>query len=328
MLPASSAHADKRSVRPRSLRFVARRSLRALVLVLAVSFAAMLLVHLAPGDAFSGFDVDPAVASAERARLGLDRSFAAQYLAWLAGAARLDLGESSRFGRPVTTLLAERAGNTILLGSAALVLALGLGIPAGVFTGSARHRWWARALQAAALVLIATPPLVTALVLLLIASRTGLFPTGGMSSTQSGGGDILRYLPLPALALALPIAASLERLQSGAMREALREPCVAAARARGISLNRTIWGHAWPLSLKPVIGVLGIVIGTVLSGSFVVEIVMSWPGLGGLMYEALVARDIHLAAGCASAGAVFLAAALLAADVALIIVDPRTADAA
>ena len=227
-------------MRSASLRFLVRRSLRALLLVLAVSFAAMLLVHLAPGDAFSGFDLDPAVARAERSRLGLDRPFTEQYLAWLTRAARLDLGESSRFGRPVTALLADRAGNTILLGSAALVLALGLGIPAGVFTGSATRDWWARALQAAALVLVATPPLVTALVLLLIAARTGWFPTGGMSSTQSGGGDILRYLPLPTLALALPIAASLERLQSGAMREALREPCVAAARARGISLNRAI----------------------------------------------------------------------------------------
>lgn len=290
----------------------------------------MFLVHLAPGDAFSGFDIDPAVAAAERARLRLDRPFTEQYGAWLARAARLNFGESSRFGRPVAALLAERAPNTILLGSAALIIALGLGLPIGVLTGSGGRRWWARALRLVALVLVATPPLVTALVLLLIASRTGWFPTGGMTGADAAGGaaDIVRYLPLPALALGLPIAASLERLQSGAMSEALREPCIAAARARGVPLNRAIWRHAWPLSLTPVLGVLGIVIGTVLSGSFIVEIVMSWPGLGGLMYEALIARDTHLAAGCAATGAVFLAAALLAADVALVVVDPRIAETA
>ena len=287
----------------------------------------MLLVHLAPGDAFSGLGVDPDTARAERARLGLDRPFAEQYATWLARAAQLDFGDSSRFGRPVTTLLAERTANTILLGSAALILALGLGIPAGVLTASRGRRWWTAALQWIALLLVATPPLVTALVLLWIASRTGWFPTGGMSGAASeGAAAFVRYLPLPAIALALPIAASLERLQSGAMREALREPCVAAARARGIPLERAIWTHAWPLSLKPVISVLGIVIGTVLSGSFIVEIVMSWPGLGGLMYDALIGRDIHLAAGCAMVGAAFLATALLAADVALLLVDPRTAD--
>lgn len=312
-----------------SLRFFARRLLRAVILVLAVSSAAMLLVHLAPGDPFSALDVDPEVAAAERARLGLDRPFAEQYIDWLARAVRLDFGESARFGRPVAALLAERTGPTVLLGAAALALALGLGIPAGVFTGSQGRLWPAAAVRSTALILVATPPLVTALVLLLIASRTGWFPTGGMSSTEApGAADILRYLPLPALALGLPIAASLERLQSSAIRDALSDPCIAAVRARGLSMNRALWRHAWPLSLKPVIGVLGIIVGTVLSGSFVVEIVMTWPGLGGLMYDALVARDTHLAAGCAATGAGFLASALLAADVALVLVDPRTIETA
>ena len=110
------------------------------------------------------------------------------------------------------------------------------------------------------------------------------------------------------------------------MAAALREPSIAAARARGISASRSTWRHAFRLSLTSVLGVLGIVIGTVLSGSFVVEIVMSWPGLGGLMYDALVARDLYLAAGCAASGAVFLATGILAADIALMTADPRVVD--
>jgi peptide/nickel transport system permease protein len=309
-------------------RFVTGRFVRAILLMFAVSSAAMFLVHLAPGDAFSGFDVDPARAAVERARLGLDRPFGEQYLTWLSRAARLDLGESSRFRRPVVSLLRERAGNTVLLGCTAIVLALGIGIPTGVLTGSHPRGWWSALLRGAALVLASTPPLVTALVLLLIAARTGWLPTGGMGglSTQNDLSGTLSYLVLPTLALALPVAASLERLQSAAMQEALADPSIAAARARGVSRTRAIWVHAWRLSLKPILGVLGIVIGSILSGSFVVEIVMTWPGLGDLMYEALRGRDIYLAAGCAAAGAAFLALSLIGADIALVFADPRILD--
>jgi peptide/nickel transport system permease protein len=307
------------------LQFVARRLARAILLMFAVSSSAMLLVHLAPGDAFSAFDVDPATADAERARLGLDRPFSQQYLTWVSRAVRLDLGESSKFQRPVVSLLRERAANTVLLGCAAILLALALGIPAGVLTGSHPHRWWSVLLRGAALVLVSTPPLITALVLLLIAARTGWLPTGGMGlSAANGLAGTLPHLVLPTLALAIPVAASLERLQSTAMRESLGDPCIRAARARGLSQTRTIWIHAWRLSLAPVLSVLGIVVGTILSGSFIVEIVMTWRGLGDLMYQALLGRDVYLAAGCAAAGAAFLSLSLVASDLALAILDPRT----
>ena len=244
---------------------------------------------------------------------------------------QFDLGESSRFHRPVTALLGERILNTLLLGSAALLIAIGLGIPAGVVTGSAPDRLPSRFVRGISLLLVATPPLVTALILLLLAARTGWLPTAGFDTAATGGtlqalGALLRYLPLPALALALPIAASIERIQSRAMADALTEPCVAAARARGVSPGRAIWRHAFRLSLTPVLGVLGIVVGTVLSGSFIVELVMSWPGLGDLMFDALTGRDLHLAAGCAAAGALSLAAGLVGADIALMLADPRTVE--
>lgn len=310
-------------------RFIARRVARALVLIMVVASAAMLLVHLAPGDALSEIGLDPVVANAERARLGLDRPFVEQYGDWLGRVVTLDFGESVRFQRPVAELLADRAGNTLLLGAAALVLALGIGLPAGVITGRGHASPLASVLSGASVLLLSTPPLVTALLFLLLATSTGWFPTGGLDM-PSGDGPlaivlaILRYVPLPALALALPIAASLERLQSQAISEALEQPCVAAARARGLSASRVTWVHAWRLSLKPILGILGIVVGSVLSGSFIVELVMSWPGLGSLMYEALIGHDVHLAAGCAAVGAALLAGGLLAADVALAALDPRT----
>src|SRR5829696_2674791 len=208
-------------------RFMARRLARACVLVIVVASAAVLLVHLAPGDAVTELGLDPARAAAERSRLGLDRPFVSQYIDWAGRLVRLDLGDSVRFQRPVVDLLLERVGYTLILGAAALTLALGIGLPAGVLTGQRRGDLLSRGIAAVSLLLLSTPPLVTALLLLLFASRTGWFPTGGLG-VGAGQGPLaafetaVRYLPLPAFALALPIAASLERLQSQAVAEALR----------------------------------------------------------------------------------------------------------
>jgi peptide/nickel transport system permease protein len=135
--------------------------------------------------------------------------------------------------------------------------------------------------------------------------------------------EIVRHVPLPALALALPLAAVLERLQSQAFRDAVSKPFVQAAVARGVSRERAELAHAWRLSLGAVLGLYGALIGALFSGSFVVEVVTAWPGLGRLMYDALRARDIYLVAGCAAAGAVSLSAGTLVADLLRATADPR-----
>ncbi len=312
--------------------FLLRRLLRALLLTVFVSSAALTLVHLAPGDAFSDFAIDPDVAAAERARYGLDRPFLQQYVSWLGRAVTLDLGESTRFRRPVRTLLAERLPQTLMLGLTALAIVIALGVPLGVAGGARPDRWWARFTRGASMVLVSIPPLVMSLALLLLAARTGWFPAGGLSVDTDAPllerlAATARSLVLPALALALPIAASVERLQATALNDALREPCIRAAMARGVPDSRAIWNHAFRLSLKPVLAIFGIIIGTVLSGSLVVEVVMQWPGIGDLMYQALRSRDLHLAGGCAAAASVFLASGVLLSDIGLAVVDPRVRSA-
>jgi peptide/nickel transport system permease protein len=307
--------------------YLLRRALAAALLVLVVSSAALALIQAAPGDHLSGFDLDPAAAAAERHKLGLDRPFLLQYASWLGRALRLDFGESAKYRRPVGELVAERAGRTALLGASALLLATVVGIPIGILSGSRRNSLTLAA-QGLSLVILSVPPLVTSFGLLLLAHQTGWFPVGGFPSGSSAGFETIRYLALPAIALALPIAASLERLQSQAMSEALAEPSIRAARARGCSPTRIVWRHALRLSLTPVLAIYGVIVGTVLSGSFAVEIVTSWPGLGALMYEALVARDLHLVAGCAAAGALFLAIGVLLSDLALALIDPRVEETA
>lgn len=307
------------------VRFLIRRVAFALALVLVVSSASLVLASLAPAD--TGFGRDPAAVAEERRRAGLDLPLHEQYGRWLRRALQFDLGESFRFKRPVSVLLRDAAANTALLGLSALVLATAIGIPLGVFTGSRGSGPLVTAARGASLLLLSVPPFVTSLVLLLAASRTGWLPAGGLApggvTALATAGLTLQYLALPSLALALPVAASLERVQSRAMRDALGDPSLLAALARGIPRSRVVWRHALRLSLKPVVAIYGITVGSVLSGSFAVEIVMNWPGLGALSWEALRSRDIFLVAGCAAAGSLCLAAGILASDVALAAVDPR-----
>jgi len=295
--------------------FLLRRGLAALLLVFTVTSGALLLAQLAPGDYASQIGMSGEQIAAERHRLGLDRPFAEQYVGWLKRTLTLDLGQSFQYQRPVLGLVSTKAANTAVLAIAALVLATLLGIPSGIFTGSRRGGVAVRLLRGASLVLLSVPPLISSLVLLTIAARTGWLPVSGMGGPS--------HFVVPTLSLALPIAALLERLQSQAIGDALNRPSAIAARARGIPEARIVWRHGWRQSLGPILAVYGVIIGTVFSGSFAVEILTSWPGLGGMMLQALKARDTYLVAGCAAAGAAFLAAGILAADIAHAFVDPR-----
>lgn len=299
----------------RFLRFLIRRLAAAIALVFIVSSGSLLLAQLAPGDYDVQLGGDPAVLAAERARLGLERPFAEQYATWLRRTLTLDLGDSFQFHRPVRALVGERAANTALLAVMALVLATAIGIPSGIVSGSRGRGFSVAIIRSLSLALLSVPPLITSLVLVTLAVRTGFAPISGAVSAAR--------LIVPALALALPLAATLERLQAQAIRDALHQPNVVAALARGVPRSRIVWRHAWRLSLAPILALYGVMIGSLFSGSFAVEIVTSWPGLGELMREALMARDTYLVAGCAAAGALFLASGVLAADLLHASIDPR-----
>lgn len=312
-------------------RFVVRRLAFAAVLVVASSSAALLLTRLAPGDVAVelGFNASPAEIAAARERFGFDLSPAAQWSRWAARAVRLDLGESLLYNRPVAPLVVRAAVNTALLGTIALLVATALGLSLGIYTGSRRGAG-ASLVRAASIACISLPPLLTSLLLVFIAARTGWFPLGGMTtatavdqSWAAWAADVARHLPLPVLALSLPVAATLERLQSQSMAESMHQPFLTAAMARGVGASELILRHAWRVSLRPICAVYGLVIGALLSGSFVVEYVAAWPGLGRMMYEALRARDIYLVAGCAAMGAFLLALGTLTGDLLLAAADPR-----
>lgn len=307
-------------------RFAVGRVASGAFFALVVASLALVLARLAPGDAAVDLQQSPQEAAARRAELGLDQPFLTQYGRWLRGLARLDLGQSSMFRRPVADLVGERAVNTAILAVAALVVATGVGLPLGRFAG-ATPGGLGKVVRAASLAVLSVPPLLSALLLVFLAARTGWLPVGGMTSGGLTGAswfvDLLRHLAVPTLALALPLAATLERLQARAMAEALGRPFVDASRARGLTLPAAARIHAWPVSLAPVLGSYGVLVGALFSGSFVVEVVTAWPGLGRLLFDALRSRDVWLVAGCGAAGAVSLAAGITLAEVVHAAVDPR-----
>ncbi len=313
--------------------YLLRRLAGTCLLVLAVSSAAFVVTRLAPGDvaqATQGLGASKATLERARREAHLDRPLAVQWAEWIGGAVRLDFGTSALYQRPVSALVGERAANTALLATASLLLALALGLPAAFVTATRPRSIAARAIRVLSLLLVSVPPFIGSLVLVLFAVRTTWLPASGMTSGNDLTGipfvlDVLWHLPLPVLALALPLAGTFERLQAQALAAALTEPFVHAARARGIPESLVLRRHAWRLALKPVAGIGGLAFGALLSGSFVVEIVTAWPGLGRLTSDALMHRDLPLVAGCAAAGTALLAVGLFAADALIAWSDPRIA---
>lgn len=309
-------------------RFITRRMIFAAVLVVVLSSAALALVRVAPGDYavdLLGVGAHQDTLARVRADYGLDRPFVTQYVEWLRRAVRFDFGMSFKYGRPVRELIPERARNTAIIALSALALATLVGLPLGVFTGSRRNAV-TRLVQAITLWMVSMPPLLTSLVLAFVASRTGWASVEGMWSPGASLADMLRHLVVPVLALAIPVTAIFERLQAQAMSDVMSQPYIVAAAARGVPQRRLIWRSGLKAAVRPIVSLYGVVMATLLSGSFVVEAVTGWQGLGLLMLDALRSHDMYLVAGCAGTGALLLAAGTLLGDVALAAIDPRAVE--
>lgn len=289
-------------------RAIAGRLVFALALVVCAFIGAYVVTGLAPGDAVDDDLRGAASIARERERLGLDTPLPIRLATRLARLTVLDFGTSLRLNQPVRTLVVQRTATTLKAGGLALLLALLLGIPAGVWGSRARSPLIRHGIAAVSIALLSLPPLVVALVLAVIASGSGLPSYAVM-----------------VIALALPAAAVIERLQARAMESLARETCLEAARARGVPGTTITWRHAWPLSLSSVLGVVGIVAGHLLSGALAIELVTAHNGLGLLTFDALMSRDLDLVAGCAAAAALIVGLSTLAADLVQMWVDPRSA---
>jgi peptide/nickel transport system permease protein len=244
--------------------------------------------------------------------------------------ARGELGYSFAYGTPVAPLLWPRARNTLLLTGAATAAAWLLAVPIGVLWATRRSAALRHGLRGVTAALLATPDIVLALALVWLAVRTGWFPAGGMvshgheqMSWSARVKDVAWHLVLPAAALVLGVLPVLARYVRASMAGTLDAPFVRAARARGLSEARVVFGHALPVAANPLISLFGLSLAGLLSMSLIVEVVMSWPGLGPLLLEAILARDFYVVLGAVLASTGLLVCGNLLADALLLAADPR-----
>ncbi len=316
------------------MRFLFRRLLHSLFLLASASVFSFAVVNLAPGDFFQAIRLNPAVSAntvtALRAQQGLNKPLPARYAAWVRSVMRGDWGFSFAYNSPAGPILWSRAKNTLLLTITATLLAWLIAVPLGVCAAVRPGSWADLLARVIASVLLATPELVLALLLLLLAVRTGYFPVGGLASvsvtmpdSSLQARDVARHLVLPSICLAAGLLPLLSSHIRSAMREALQTPFVSAALGHGIPFRRVLLRHALPAAANPLISLFGLSLGTLLSSSLLTEAVFSWPGLGRLMVEAIQQRDLFLIVDAAMLATIFLVVGNLIADLLLFASDPR-----
>ncbi len=301
------------------LRFVARRVALTIPVLLGVATLVFALIHLIPGDpaqAMLGEAAPQADVDALRRQLGLDRPLLVQYGDFLAGAITGDLGTSLRTGTPVSAQIAERLPATFELALAAMLVALALALPLGIAAATWRGTIVDRAAMTVALAGMSIPNFwLGPLLAIVFAVELGWLPVSGRGGVE--------HLVLPALSLGLALAAMLARMTRASLLEELREPYVLAARARGVSRMRAVIAHAFRNSLIPVVTIVGLQFGAVLTGAVITETIFSWPGIGRLLIQSIGFRDYPLVQGCILLIAVTYVAVNLLTDLAYGFLDPR-----
>jgi peptide/nickel transport system permease protein len=310
-------------------RFLARRLLQAIPLLLVISLLVFLLIHAAPGGPLAIYLSNPNVRPRDierlRAALGLDQPLWRQYVSWLSAFVRGDWGYSFSDGRPVAERVFERLPATLELTGTALVAALLLTFPAGVLAAIAPGRWLDRVTTAIAFAGISLPAFWFGLMLQIVfAVGLGWFPSAGRT-TFGGGGltDRVQHLVLPVAVLASLLAAGWSRYLRGSMIETLAQPFIVAARARGIPSRLVVLRHALRNALGPIVTVVLLDAALMVSGAVVTESVFAWPGLGSLFTEALARRDYTVLMTLLMLTSTAVIALNLVADGAYALLDPR-----
>ena len=317
------------------LNAILKRFFQLAVLSLFITSATFFLSSLIPGDFFSaqGLDATARPQTLEQVRRlhSLDQPILVRYGRWLSRCAHLDFGDSIFYGRPVSNVVLDALGKTLWMGIPALVLGIMGGIFLGAIHATCRENVMGRVFDNLSAVALALPTLVLGIGALLLAAHTNWFPLGSMNSSDLQNprflawlADRIHHIILPVSCLTVPILAYVERIQCAATRDILSTPYVRAAHARGLSRPRIFFRHLLKPALNPFLSTSGPLLGSILSGSLVLEVIFSWPGLGQVTYNALFSIDLTLVVGSVVGSTILLAAGNLAADILLLALDPRT----
>ncbi|WP_299453475.1 ABC transporter permease [uncultured Pigmentiphaga sp.] len=318
-------------------RFLRRRLLQAVPVVLLIVTCNFFLLRLAPGDPASVLAGEAGAASPEymaqlREQFGLDQPLLIQYLAYLWNVVTLDLGYSFRYQESNLSLIAGRMSATLLLMASSVLLSVGFGMLLGLVAALRRDRVEAALILLAAVLAYAAPIFWLGLMfIVLFAIKLGWVPTSGMVTVGAAHQglahvlDVARHLILPAVTLSLFYMALYTRLMRAAVLENLRMNYVVTAQAKGVPPRRIVLRHVLRNAVLPLITMAGVQIGGALGGSVVVESVFGWPGLGLLAFDALHARDLNLLLGILSLSSVVVVLANLVVDLMYSVIDPRVA---
>jgi ABC-type dipeptide/oligopeptide/nickel transport system permease component len=300
-------------------RYLARRLALTIPVLLGVATLVFALIHFIPGDpaqAMLGETASEEDVQALRERLGLDRPLAEQYGTFLRGAVTGNLGTSLRTNEPVTQAIVDRLPATLELAAAAMLVSIGFAIPLGIIAAVGRGTFVDHAATTLSLTGISIPNFwLGPLLALVFAVELGWLPVSGRGT--------LAHLVLPAISLGAALAAILARMTRASLLEELREPYVQAARARGASRVRAVLRHAFRNSLIPVVTLVGLQFGAVLTGAVITETIFAWPGIGRLLIQSIGFRDYPLVQGCILFIAVTYVGMNLLTDLVYGVLDPR-----
>jgi peptide/nickel transport system permease protein len=316
------------------MNYLGRRLLRATLLLIGISALCFLFTEMAPGSFFDEMRLNPQISpqtiATFRSHYGLDQPLLVRYGHWMKSAVYGDLGYSIAYNIPVAPLLWTRTKNTLLLTTTALLLTWLLSIPLALWAANRSGGLVDRTINSVCSFLLAVPELVIAIALLAAVVRWRVLPVGGVASPDFEGlsaslkfQQILLHLALPVFILVLCEIAVVIRHLRASVLEVLSTPYVQAARGLGIGRARLLYRHILPVAANPAISLLGFSLAGLLSGSLMVEVVCGWPGLGPLILEATLSRDLYVVIGGIMFSALFIVGGTLVADVMLLALDPR-----
>lgn len=307
--------------------YVVRRLLALIPVALVVATVAFVLIHLAPGDPASviaGPDASRDDVQRIERQLGLDAPLPVQLMRWYGRLVQGDLGQSIFLRKPVTDAILDRVEPTLLLTVSAIVIAIIIGVPAGVIAARYHNTATDQVLMVLALLGVSIPNFLLGLLFILFFSVwLGWFPVAGYSPLEYGWLKTVRSLVLPAFALGLVQSALIARIARSSMLDVLREQFITAGRAKGLGERAVIYKHAFKNALIPTMTIIGISFAILISGAVVVETVFNIPGLGRLIISAVLRRDYPVIQGVVLCIAGVYMLINLAVDLSYLIVDPR-----
>ena len=309
------------------VRYIARRLIFIIPVALLVSFLTFLIIHLVPGDPariLLGEFATPQSLAALRQQLGLDKPLLVQFGIWLLQLFHGNLGQSLQLQQPVLDAITQRLPVTAELGVCSLLFSLAIAFPLGIYSATHRNTWVDRVVNVLILLSTAIPSFVLGLVLIFIfAVSIRIFPPGGyVPFSQDPLGNI-RDLILPMIALGTGAVAGNMRQVRASMIDVLGQDYVRMARAKGMSERRINYVHALRNALIPVLTIIGIQVGSILAGTFVVETIYLWPGIGQLAVTSIFSKDYPVIQGVVLLSAFFYMAANLLVDISYVVLDPR-----